>query len=331
MTTLKNIADLAGVSARTVQRALRANGYVRRDVRENILDIARNLDYSPNRFARGLKLGRSLDVALCALTPACLHELHVAKLSAMERELSARGFALNIHFACEAGEERALTLQDVMRRNPAAMALLSSRTYGTAGELSCLLNAKMPVLLLDCFFPGLETICVDRAQGVCDAVLFLAKKGRKRIAYLGPKTAGSAARLKGYRRAMKRLGRPPMHIECPYIEDQTFFTGQKAGLEFSRLPKPPDAVQVFADEMALGFIAGLRESGIGIPDDIAVMGFDNRRMSALATPALSTVAQPNTELGIAAAGILLARMNNGTGPAARLHKIPMKIIERETT
>jgi DNA-binding LacI/PurR family transcriptional regulator len=98
------------------------------------------------------------------------------------------------------------------------------------------------------------------------------------------------------------------------------------------LPKPPDAVQVYCDVMALGFLAGLHRAGVKVPAEMAVVGFDDRRAAALCWPPLTTVAQPNQEAGEAAAEVLLAKIAGQAEPSTGWTRIlPTRLVPRETT
>jgi len=127
---------------------------------------------------------------------------------------------------------------------------------------------------------------------------------------------------------MKQLGREPVYLDVPDIEFETVRT---FGRGFAGKGELPSAVLAYSDATAMAFLAGLHEAGIRVPEQMAVMGFDDRRAAALASPPLTTVAQPGYEVGLAAANVLLKKMAGEDAPAAGWSSIlPMRIVSRES-
>ena len=320
-TSLKDLAAEAGVSIRTVSRVLKNNGYVDAATRARIETAIRRLPYQPNLAARALRTGRSRDITVLL---GSMDELHIAKLEAFETALRAGGYRTVTRFAhsTDAVSEQAL-VDELMLQRPAGLAVFPAVSHTLCQTLHRrLAAADLPHVFIDCA-PGeqWDVVGIDRPRGVYHAVKHLAATGRKRIAYLGP---DDPSRLDGYRQAMSELGHPPILILLPGEQacDVTPFLEHR--------PRP-DAVQVHSDVMAMRLLDALHETNIRVPEDVAVVSFDNRFFAALASPSLTTVAQPNRAVGEAAAEILLNRINGEPPPAGGTYRMmPTKLIRRRS-
>ncbi|MHB1155450.1 MAG: LacI family DNA-binding transcriptional regulator [Phycisphaerales bacterium] len=310
MAYLKDIAQAANVSIRTVNRALKGNGYVDTAVKQRVLHVAKTVGYSPNRIARSLRTGKSLDVVAVFWD---VDELNMAKLAGLEDPLRSREYQLNCLFGApgyDAVQER--ILGDLTKRRPAGVVIFSDRYHPERDLAICpiLAEANIPYITVDSHVEGVDSVRIDRSQGVYDAVLHLAASGRQRIAYWGPQD--DSTRLVGYLRAMQQLGRPPICLMFDPESDTASWRDQ--GRKVARISPLPDAIQAFSDATAFGLLAGLYDAGIRVPQQLAVVGFDDRPMAALAWPALTTVAQPCREAGLAAAEILLRKIEGKEAP-----------------
>ena len=332
MAGLKDIAKQTGVSVRTVSRALKNEGYVSQEVRERVLAAADELGYRPNRIARALKTRSSFEIAVLMHV---VDELHIAKISGLEQRMRDAGYWVSVLIEQDASQTARMDdiIDELLSRRPAGIAVFSSAMFAHPEGFERILAGGIPYVILAEYEPTLDSIAIDRQQGVYDAINYLVDSGRKRIAYLAefPKEAkGNLTRFEGYRRAIAERGLQPILLEGHQASD-TFESGRQAALELGQRPLAIDAVQAFTDVMALGFLAGLHECGIRVPEDVAVIGFDNRSAAAWASPPLTTVAQPNWEVGTAAADVLLAKIR-GERPQAGgwSQALPTTLIVRES-
>jgi LacI family transcriptional regulator len=326
MTGLKDIAAEAGVSVRTVSRVLTGSGYAKQATREKVQAAARRLGYRANRHARSLRTARSYEVAVAAWST---DELYMAKVAAFERTLRGSDYAVTMLFGQSAGSGSAGELMDeLITRRPAGVALFTPPDRSTVDCARRLAQAGTPYVVFDSS-DDVDAIRIDRQQGVYEAVLYLAATGRQRIAYLG--TRKDTSRLQGYQRAMDQLGREPILLDYAHNHDgirDLRLTGRRVAERFDR----PDAVQAYSDEVAMGFLAGLHEAGLTVPDDLALVGFDDRLAASWAAPPLTTVAQPNEQVGQAAADMLLRKIANERRPPDGWSRVlPTRLVVRETT
>lgn len=325
MAQLKDIAQASQVSIRTVSRALKGNGYVDNAVRQRVLHVAKTVGYSPNRIARSLRTGKSLDVVAVFWD---VDELNMAKLAGLGGSLRGSEYQLNCLFGTPGYDEfQEHMLGELLRRRPAGVVIFSDRYHPERDRIISrkLVEANIPYITVDSHVEGVDSVRIDRSQGVYDAVLHLAASGRQRIAYWGPQE--DSTRLVGYLRAMKQLDRPPICLMFDPESDAASWRDQ--GRRVARMSPLPDAIQAFSDATAFGLLAGLYDEGIRVPRQLAVVGFDDRPMAALAWPPLTTVAQPCREAGEAAAEILLRKIEGEDAPPPGWSRtLPTRLVIR---
>jgi LacI family transcriptional regulator len=321
--TLKDVAHASGVSIRTVKRALSGVRYVNSKTRDRVLAVAARLKYEPNLGARSLKTGRSFEIGVMLTS---MDELFMGKLEAFERTLRPEGYSVHVLFA--PAETRAADVPEVatalMARRPAGVGLFPDYLEVVSSGVAERLNAAgIPTVVLD---SRRETsgdrVLVDRPQGVYEAMMHLAQTGRRRVAYLGP--ISDRSRLDGYEKAMRKLGQSPLLVPM-------HGTVAAAVEQLLSLQPRPDAVQTYSDVIAMDVLAALHRRGVRVPAEMAVVGFDDRAFASLSWPKLTTVAQPNADVGVAGAEILLARIAGRPAPGGRwVRTCPTCLVVRES-
>lgn len=325
MATLKDIARRTGLSMNTVSRALRGSGYVSAAAAAKVREAARELGYRPNRAARELRNACSREIAVIAESG---DSLHIQKITAIQETAAAAGYATNIFFIADEFRHGRLPalLEAIRAEQPAGVILIGMSAGLTAAGRE--LAAEVPVALVP-YDPVSELDCVsiDRRQGVADAVRYLHRQGRRRIAYLG--SDGGGNKLRGYRDAIGELGLeelwlPAEEAPSPAVRPES----RRIAAELAAMPRRPDAIQT-SDVYAACLTVELPKAGLRVPEDIALVGFDNREFAVYTEPELTTVAQPNREVGGRVAELLLRRIAEPGAPAVQL-KIPMQLAVRRS-
>lgn len=339
MASLKDIAKRAELSINTVSRALRGSGYVSEDAREKVMRIAAELGYRPNRAARSLRFSKNFEIAVISFTGgnrSSGDQLMMEKFVGIKRRLSVSGYEMNLHFldidnACEPANLK--LLEDISGQNPAGIIIIGD------GELYKsiyrLMEAKQTPAVLISYdvIPAMDCVYIDRLQGVQDAVHYLAEKGRSKIAFAG--FSGICCnRIRGYLKAIKELKLQEIIFrERSYLGsdlERIFDLAVTMSKNIAGAKIRPDAVIAYSDYLAAGLIAGFRECGVKVPEDIAVIGFDNRELAAFTSPGLTTIAQPNFKAGELAAEMLLAKIIK-SGEKAKAVGVPMNLKVRSST
>jgi DNA-binding LacI/PurR family transcriptional regulator len=316
---------------------LKKDGHVREDIRQQVLEVAQRLGYRPHLAARTLKTGQSFEIAAVV---GSLDELHMEKMFAFEHVLRSAGYSVHILFGPHEAVndlEADRVLRVLTAQRPAAAAIFPQSYVSVAKAVAQFDLLRIPYVVLDSLDEGTDHVSLDRQQGVFESVNFLISRGRRNIAYLGYTSdcpgdfVSRRTRLDGYERAMRASGLPQRILSVePHVSESD---GGREAIEAFLAARPrPDAVQVYTDDMAAAFLASLHERGIRVPEEVAVVGFDNRRVAQLCWPRLTTVSQANQEVGAAAADVLLGKIAGKPPPQEGWSRsLPAKLIVRETT
>jgi DNA-binding LacI/PurR family transcriptional regulator len=257
------------------------------------------------------------------------------KLRALEREIRKHDYSMTLLF----DPMKSLTdvehvMEELKNRQPAAAAIINRPPLEDSSWSAKLNEAHIPFLFIDSEYSRDNSPKTDREQGIIDAVDYLFSTGRKRIAYVGTVKKSQKtgiARLKGYLKAIKKHHLPEIVIPMEFHVDR-WEAGKISAEEFLKLNPRPDAVQAYSDELAMAFMYVLQQNGVRIPEDVAVMGFDDRRAAHFASPPLSTVKQPNEELGRVIGELLLRKINGENPPNGGWSpKIRPSLVIRKST
>ena len=307
---IKDIAEQLGVSVATVSRALNDKPGVADDLRKRVIEMAAKLDFTPNMAARSLNGARTGAVAFVVHQhgmPMANDQFYFVMLRAVERTLSKHGYHAMIATVGEREDGRSEELRVVSERRVDGV-ILAGPDINSSLALSAIQHG-LPVVLLDNALertPSDSVVC-DNRDGARAAVEHLLSHGHERIAFVGGPRAWLSTRERraGYEDAMREAG---LEIMVIHEEATTIATGMAAGRRARRrigaLP-PPSAVFAVNDAMALGVMRAAREAGCRVPNDLAVVGFDDIDMAEVSDPPLTTVRIAKELMGEMAARQLL--------------------------
>ncbi len=311
--TLEAIGKLAGVSRSTVSRVLNDHPEVRPEVRTRVEAVIEKTGYLPNQAARALASKRTGLLGLVMPTKAI--ELfgdpyYSALVAGIQEGCADTGSIFSI-FPFYGPEGQAVLMPTLVARG------FLDGVIVTAGPHSDHLIATLQergknvvVVGQPAGLDGLRRVDVDHRAGSVAATTHLCSLGRRRVGFVGPTSRYlfGVARLNGYRDAIVAAGRDPddraIRLDEPNVEG-----GYRATLAV--LSAHPDALYVATDPMAEGALRALRESGLRVPDDVAVVGFDGLPNSRPTNPRLTTVVQPVVGVGRSAVHLL---QEDRTGP-----------------
>ncbi|MGI5341609.1 LacI family DNA-binding transcriptional regulator [Streptomyces sp. CA-181903] len=326
MATIKDVAGRAGVSVATVSRVLNGRSPVAA-TRDRVLAAVAELGYRPNVVARALRTARTrtLGLVISDLRNPFFTEL----ADAVEQEARRLGYSLIIGNAGESPEQQDDQLRTLLDRRIDGLMVSSA---GTGSEvLREIVASDTPLVLLDRSVPGVAAPCV-RAEGraaLTELAAHLAALGRRRPAVIVA-PAGTPVgdeRLECFRAALAAHGvalPPERAVGSP---DMTPAGGRRVMRDLLDLPEPPDAVLAADNLMALGALDEVRARGLRIPDDVALVSFDDVAWFAHTDPPLTAVAQPTRELGRAAVHSLLERVE---GRPAESVLLPARLVVRRS-
>jgi LacI family transcriptional regulator len=329
MAKLRDLAAAARVSIRTVNRVLKNDGYVHAKTRHAVEAALRRLGYQPNLAARALKTAKSHFIAVMTFTE---DELRMAQVAALEQRLRQADYLVSTTFHFESAQKAKASqiLEELIGQNPAGVVLFGHDEFVARYVLPALvpiiIRSELPYVLIDPRGTRYDSVTIDRARGVYDAVHYLAERGARRIAFLGPQE--DRTRLDGYEQALKELNRPQIYVRYPGIETNAL---RLAGRRFAAQKARPDAVVAHSDYIALAFLAGLHDAQVSVPGEVALIGFDDRTAASYSWPPLTTVAQPSHDIGKAGAEIILKKIAGEKRPRDGWSQVfPTRLIIRET-
>lgn len=309
MSTMKDVARLAGVSTSTVSHVINNNRFVSEGVREKVEQAIRHLNYAPSALARSLKINQTHTIGMLLTTSS--NPFYAEVVRGVEESCYQRGYSLIL---CNtAGDEERMnrSLETLMQKRVDGLLIMCTESHLPSADI---LNRypSVPTVMMDWApFEGRGDIIQDNALlGGELATQHLIDSGYTRIACIaGPQDKTPARmRLEGYRNAMTKSG---LEILPGYIVNGDFeFQGGYNGMvELLALETPPEAVFTSNDAMAVGVYHALYQAGIQVPQQMAVMGYDDIELARYLTPPLSTIHQPKDALGELAIDTLIHRLS----------------------
>jgi LacI family transcriptional regulator len=337
-TNIKELARLSGVSVGTVSRAL--NGYtdVSPDTRERVMRLADELDYTPAAAARTLVTERSHVVGVFLDTgeghPDVQHPFFHEVLGGLKDMIGAAGFDLLL-FASEQpgnGYGPHSYLKRARHHRVDGTVLMGVDTGDP--EVERLLRSEIPCVGVDVVLSGPVngSVSSDNVEGAAMAVRHLVERGHSRIATITGlmDKAPARDRLRGYREEVQRQG---LAYRDDYVAYGDFYveSGAASMAALLDLPEPPTAVFAASDLMAAGALGAVARAGLRVPEDVAVVGFDDILLAELTQPPLTTLRQDKLGLGAAAAELLVALVEEEDGDAEAVVTLPVELVVRSST
>ena len=334
--TLKDVAQQAGVSVRTVSNVVNGYVYVAEDTRRRVQTAIDALGYRPNLLARNLKQGRSAIIGLV------VPELDVPYFAELARliiaEAREHGYTVLIdHTDGDVERERELVLDN--SRAVTFDGLIVSPLALAASDLGARRSSTPLVLLGERLFAAgadpvaIDHVAIDNVAAAREATEHLIGLGRTRIAAVGVQEGSGTAKLRtrGFTEAFERAGLTVDESLLIATEHYHRADGAQAMAALLDAGTPPDAVFCFSDLLALGALREALSRGLRVPQDLAIVGFDDIEDGRYSTPTLTTVAPDKAQLAQSAVGQVLARIRGERDAAPREIITPHRLDVREST
>lgn len=332
--TMQDVSVLAGVSVKTVSNVINDHPHVREQTRRKVLDAIDVLGYRPNFLARGLRSGRTNVISL--MIPNLRNAYFAELADAVMMAAAERGLAVLIE---QYGLDRRQEIGAL--RHPRAQTVdgvLHSVLALDQSDVELLAELTTPVVLLgdrNVDVPR-DHVIIANTAGVRAATEHLLHTGRRRIVAFGAHPAdvvGSAAlRLDGYRQALEAEGLPFDPSLVVPVDPWHRRNGADAMRELLAQGTPFDGVVAFNDAIALGALRALQEAGRRVPEDVAVIGFDDIEETEYSIPSLSTIDPGREQIARTAVDLLVRRIEH-PDEAFVPERLPMpfRLVEREST
>ncbi len=330
--TQADVARVAGISQATVSYVLnnKQTVTVSDKTRQRILEAAQNLGYVFNNAARSLITNRTYTIA--SVIPDITNPFYPTLERGIQDVAETQGYDVIIYNSDGQRHKEEKALRSV--RQARADGVIGVFFHMTVDDLMPLLELNIPVV---CFAARpktpeplpLDYLYIDTAAAAQAAVTHLIGRGHRRIGMLARCERTEDARVLGYRQALAahRIQFDPDRIRTCESTEEGGYIGMQGLLA---LATPPTAVFAANDIRAIGALLAIREAGLSVPEDVAIMGFDDIPAARLVSPALSTVTQFQNRLGQRAAELLLDRLNGNAPPQGRCEKMPYAVIVRES-
>jgi LacI family transcriptional regulator/LacI family repressor for deo operon, udp, cdd, tsx, nupC, and nupG len=337
---ISDVAERAGVSAATVSRVLTGSSPVAPVKRERVLEAIEALEYRPSSLARSLSLGKTGVIGVVA--PFLAHGATAARLRGIMQRAGPEAYDVMI-FNVESAHQREDAFLKFARRDRLDGLVVISLPIEDA-DVAILRQQGLPTVLVDLSHPELSGVSIDNVAGGELATRHLLGRGHTRIAFIGDAASSplgytsSDPRYRGYERALRNAGvdvdaalvwRAPRTSLDPTVGrgPHSRVDAREAVVRLLETAHPPTAVFAASDLQAVGALEAARQLDVEVPDQLAVIGFDDTEVAEIA--GLTTVRQPLEESGAEGMSLLLAEL---AGEERRVDlPLPVELVERRTT
>lgn len=328
---IHDVAELAGVSTKTVSRVLNNEKYVRPETREKVVKAVAELDYTPDFSARSLAGQRSF---MLALFYGSVSEAYLAKFQA---GVIAQCAVHRHHLLVERVEDDAENIGHIVAETAAQTrvdgVILIPPLSDNEEIISALKERQTPFVLVAPServeeSPSVDT---DNFAAAKQLVKHLIKLGHKRIGIIKghPSHSASPLRLAGYRQALDEAG---IRSQSD-LETQGYFSttsGRECARTLLNLPEPPTAIFASNDDMAAGAARAVADLGLNVPEDVSIVGFDDSLIASIAAPPLTTVRQPIEEMARGAVDLLIEQRQADGEDAPMQKSYDFELVFRES-
>ncbi len=322
---------MLGLSKSTISRALIGRSDIHPETKNKILELAKQLKYEPNSLAINLKQQKTNTIGV--IIPETINRFFARSVGGIQRVADMAGMNVMICQSNESYIAEKNNLHSLLSSRVDGLLVAISRETDNSDHFKTILERGIPLVFFDriCDDIGASQVYTDNYEIALEGTEHLIAQGRRRIAFMaGPQHLfTSRNRLEGYKAALKKNNLP---VEESLIIHSQYRTNKVE--EYARylinMPQRPDAIFAINDYAAIEMMHVLKKSGLNIPQDIAVLGFNNENMCQFVEPSLSSIDHPAKDMGAAAAEILLNHIRHqDLKPERRL--IKSKLVIREST
>lgn len=310
MVKIKDVADAAGVSTATVSRVLANKPHVRGEVKERVMAVVEKLNYKPNRVAQNLRSNTSRIIALIV---ADIENPFFQRVSRAVDD-AAQELGYNV-MLCNTDEDpvKEKRCLDMLRMENVAGIILSPTKKGV-DNFSETYPLNIPMVMIDRHIKNfdVDNVLINNTAAASTIVTHLIEHGYQRIAgVFGAESTTGKERRDGFLKALKDHSINPIHELIKY-SDPKEDDGYKTAMKLLQLKDRPDAIFTSNSLLASGVLRAIRKCQLSIPEDIAVVSFDDTSWAKLLEPALTVIEQPTYEIGRTATEMLIKRIDDPT-------------------
>ena len=328
--TIKDVANFARVAPSTVSKVVNRTGQLSDETRLKVQDAIRKLNYRPNSIARSLRNNHTRTIGMINNSHTNKNTFVLQLMVGVEESASEAGFSV---FLCNTGASQS-------RENEYLEVLLDKQVDGLIfldnvvkeRSLPAINLGNLPLVFLNQYpqesvFPA---VLPNDRQGAMLATDHLLRLGHKRIGFINGRLKHKAShlRLEGYQAALKKAG---LEFDSQLVQGKDIWD-EKGGYfsvkDLMALTCPPSAIFCANDALAIGALDSLREDGLKVPDDVALIGFDNSLAAAQKRPALSSIEMPFSDMGKLAVKLLLEALEGKN--SSEIFQLPCQLAQRDS-
>jgi LacI family transcriptional regulator len=334
--TLKQIAEKLGISITTVSKALKGYSDVSPKTKKAVLELAEELNFTPNSYAVYLRTNESKTIGL--IIPEVVHHFFSGVINGIIDEAEKNGYLVIILQSGESIELEKKQVDLLINKRVDGIIISLSNESNNDAHLKEILRRDIPLVQFDKISKLIPSskIIIDDQKAAFNAVEHLIQQGCKKIAHIrGPlNPQNSIDRFLGYKKALEK-NNIPFDSKLVYAcQNVTFDEGRNFAEQIIKDHPDVDGIFVITDLVAVGVLSYFNENNIAVPSQIKLIGFSNWFMSQVITPKLSTVDQPSYEMGVQSFRVLyeeLQAKKEGKEFVPRIVELSTNIIERESS
>ncbi len=332
-TTLKRLAQELGLSISTVSRALNDHPDISLSTKERVKQLATQLNYVPNIFAKGFRKHKTNIIGV--VVPNITHYFTTTMIRGILEEASLKGYRVIISESNNDATKQTEMLQTMLQFDVDGILMSMSKVTRNVDDILKVVS-NVPLILFDKASNKIpcSQVVIDEEESAYNAVEHLINIGKRRIAIIKESeySYNSQRRYAGYLRALKEHNIPIDEKIIITVEDISLRQGRRMANLLLSIKNKPDAIFAITDSAAVGVIQTLKKFNIKIPEEIAVVGFSNSRLSTIIEPNLTTTDQPGEHIGATAVKYLIDEINNENDTFQSKHiEIKGTLIIRDST
>lgn len=329
MATIGDVAKMAGLSRTTVSRVLNDHPYVSERKKKLVQEVMGELGYMPNSIAQQLRT--KITATIAVIIPVISNPFYGKLLESMEKVALENKFQLIV---CQTGmdKNRELIYLDWLKTKQVGGIILAS-SVNTWMEIQKY-SKYGPIMFCNEYPKDTEApiVCLDQFKGGYIGTRHLLEKGYSKIAYCigSSHPTNILDRKRGFELALEEIGQTtPEHFWFRKIYD--IDDGRRVLRDIASMGSKPDAVFSNSDEVAAGIISEAKEFGIRVPEDLAVLGYDDQPIAELINPGITTIFQPVEEIGTRTIEIMISLIKDNQIPQQQLTELPLHVVVRDST
>lgn len=310
-TTLKDIAEELNVSISTVSRALQGNPRISEKMRERVLDLAREYNYFQTKHIN--PFSKKKINAIGVIVPSIKYHLYAMAITGIESVLQQHDMQIVICQSNESYEREKILVKELMDMGVAGLIVSLAGETKRFDHFLDLDKAKIPLVFFNrqCDEVESDKVVIDNFKAAYDATRHLIEVGCREIAYIGGPSILqiSNTRLLGYKKALVDA-KIPIKEKLIEYSDFTREGNLNAARKLLYSPQHPDGVLAFSDQVAIGVMLAAKERGLKLPEEIAIIGFNNEPIDELLEPSMTSIDQPSYEMGVESAQLIMDRIES---------------------